>query len=265
MRHAELRRLGHENLLEFSRLSTHWGVTGGLREEGGLLLFATGSWIPITCNGAFRVNAEIEPETVVGTADEFFGAIGRGYSLKLRDSGEDDDLRAACEGHGLAVFGAGGPEMVCGQRLPERELPDGVELRVVNSAGELSDFIAVNAEAYAVYGMPPEEVAAVFSDPQQVLSSEGVFSVVAYLANKAVGAAQVVVSGPMAGVYWVGTVERARCRGIGEACTRAVTNMAFDAGAEAVSLQASPMGEPVYRRMGYEPLYRYDDYVRWAS
>jgi hypothetical protein len=38
---------------------------------------------------------------------------------------------------------------------------------------------------------------------------------------------------------------------LGEAVTRTVTDWAFDAGAAAVCLQASNMGEPIYARMGY--------------
>jgi len=77
-----------------------------------------------------------------------------------------------------------------------------------------------------------------------------------------VAAAQTLLSHGIAGVYWVGTVEGARSRGLGEAVTRAVTNAAFDRGATANSLQASPMGEPIYRRMGYEEIYRYTTYTR---
>jgi hypothetical protein len=50
---------------------------------------------------------------------------------------------------------------------------------------------------------------------------------------------------------------------LGEAVTRAVTNRAFDEGAAVVTLQASPMGEPIYRRMGYEERYRYSTFVRF--
>lgn len=51
-------------------------------------------------------------------------------------------------------------------------------------------------------------------------------------------------------------MEAARGHGIAEAVTRHVTNLGFDLGAQNVQLQASRMGEPIYRRMGYEELYR---------
>ena len=53
-------------------------------------------------------------------------------------------------------------------------------------------------------------------------------------------------------VGWVGTLPAYRRRGLGEAVTRVVTNAAFDLGADIVALEASPMGLPIYRRMGYE-------------
>jgi predicted GNAT family acetyltransferase len=67
------------------------------------------------------------------------------------------------------------------------------------------------------------------------------------------------------GVYWVGTVPAARSRGLAAAVTRAVGNLAFDAGARVVVLQASVMGEPVYRRLGYVEVTRYPSYVRVAA
>ena len=46
------------------------------------------------------------------------------------------------------------PEMVCRQRLPERDLPAGAELRWVNDDAGIADFVAVNAAAYGSLGMP---------------------------------------------------------------------------------------------------------------
>jgi predicted GNAT family acetyltransferase len=69
----------------------------------------------------------------------------------------------------------------------------------------------------------------------------------------------VICSPLVAGVYWVGTTGGARRTGHAEACTRRVTNAAFALGARAVTLQASPMGEPIYTRLGYRTF----DRLRW--
>jgi hypothetical protein len=39
--------------------------------------------------------------------------------------------------------------------------------------------------------------------------------------------------------------------------TAAATNAGIDLGADVASLQASPMGEPIYRAMGFEAIYDY--------
>ncbi len=88
-------------------------------------------------------------------------------------------------------------------------------------------------------------------------------SIVAYLDGEPVAAAQTILSHTIAGVYFVGTVERARGSGLGDAVTRAVTNRAFEAGAGAVTLQASVMGEPIYLKMGYQTIYHYSTFARF--
>lgn len=264
MRDDDIASLGHANLIEFSRRSASWGEGGRVGGHDGVLLFATGSWVPVNCNGAFRQEPDVAPQEVLDQADEFFGGLGRGYTVKIRDTGEDDDLRAACQQAGLTPFGDGSPEMVLASRLADASPPGDIDIKVVSTADQVGDFARVNGEAYGTYGIPPGQVPVIFSRPAALLGTPDVISVVAYRDGQALAAAQVLLSHGIAGVYWVGAVEAARGQGLGEAVTRVVGNIAFDRGAKASTLQASPMGEPIYRRMGYVNIYRYTDYVRMS-
>jgi len=62
-------------------------------------------------------------------------------------------------------------------------------------------------------------------------------------------------------VGWVAALPDTRGRGLAAACTVAATNKAFELGAQLASLQASPMGEGLYRRMGFETIYDYRLYL----
>ena len=55
----------------------------------------------------------------------------------------------------------------------------------------------------------------------------------------------------------MGSLEQARGKGLGRAVTVAATNAGFDLGADIASLQASPMGKPIYLKLGYETAFEY--------
>jgi ribosomal protein S18 acetylase RimI-like enzyme len=84
---------------------------------------------------------------------------------------------------------------------------------------------------------------------------------VGYLDGRPVASSQLVLTDGVAGVYYVATIEDARRRGFGEAMTRQALNEGAVAGCSIASLQASPMGEPIYRRMGFERVGYYRTYV----
>ncbi len=201
---------------------------------------------------------------IVEIADRWFADRGKGYTVWVREiDGVDDDLAKAAEHAGLlAVLDE--PQMICTTRLGPSLLPDGVELRWVTTAAEMHQFAAVNGQAYATYGMPEATVAEMLLDPV-AFTAEGVHSVLAYRDGEPVASAQLVMSGEVGGVYWVATVDSARRIGLGEAVTRAVTDRGFDLGASSIGLQASPMGEPIYQRLGYQTIYRYTGWVRFVG
>ena len=257
--------LGHRNLIAFSRSITRWGSRGSLEEGDGAVLCAGGTWIPVIANGAFRVDDALGGDELIARADAFFGGLARGYSVKVRDGGEDDDLRVACDAAGLEPFGDPVPQMIRHSPLPAATPVDGVVLRMVEDAEGLHDFIAVNAQAYGTYGMPAEVLTHLFDQTAVLLEDPAAHIVVASRQGQPVATAMTFESDGVAGLQWVGTVPTARTGGLGALVTVAATNLAFDRGASSCTLQASPMGAPLYLRLGYETIYHYSEHVRWPK
>jgi GNAT superfamily N-acetyltransferase len=258
-------QLGHRTLIAFNRALTHWSSRGALLESGGAVLCASGTWIPVVANGAFRSDDGLDASALVAAADAFFSGLKRGFTVKVRDSGEDDDLRVACLEAGLELFGDPVPEMVCRAALPDAPAIDGVAVRLIDDDAGVRDFVSVNAEAYATYGMPAEVLVDVFDELGAVLEDSAASIVVARRDDQPVATAMVYESDGVASVQWVGTVPAARGAGLGALLTVMVTNLAFAHGASSCSLQASPMGASVYHRLGYETMYHYEEYVRWPK
>jgi hypothetical protein len=254
--------LGHQNLMAYNRAMAQWCSKGALFEEGGALLVAGGSWIPLIGNGAFRTEETVAPRAFLAQADTFFARRKRGYTVKVRDSGEDADLEAACEEHGLVAFGDPVPQMICRRRLECTPPPADVSLREVRHEEGVADFAAVNTDAYA---MPAEVFVDMFDRPERLLASTQTSIVVGYRDTRPVATALSFVSDGVACLQWVGTVADARHLNLGRLVTEWATNTAFDRGATSVTLQASAMGEPLYAQLGYETQYHYREYVRWEA
>jgi hypothetical protein len=252
--------LGHHNLMAYNRAMAQWCSRGALSEGDGALLVAGGSWIPLVGNGAFRTEEKVPPHVLLAQADAFFAHRKRGYTVKVRDSGEDADLQAACEEHGLVAFGDPIPQMICRQPLARTPLPADVSLREVRDEDGVADFAAVNTD-----GMPAEVFVDMFDRPERILASPQTRIVVGYRDTRPVATALSFVCDGIACLQWVGTVADARHLSLGRVVTEWATNAAFDRGATSVTLQASAMGESLYARLGYETQFHYREYVRWEA
>jgi ribosomal protein S18 acetylase RimI-like enzyme len=247
---AELSDLNyHEALREQARRAG-----GAAHDDGGLLLVAGAHPHPML-NNAVRTDPALAPSRVLERAAVFFGARGRGYALTLRDAERDRELYDMAAAAGMTEL-LGPPAMVLRERPAEPTLPSGTQIRLVRDADDVRDFAAVASDAWSTYGLPPEMVNSVFSCPEQMLTPHFV-CMTAYDGPRPVAGALIVLSHGIAGVYWVSTREGVRGRGLGAACTAAVAREGFARGAAFVSLQATPMGEPIYRRLGFEEIFRY--------
>lgn len=253
----------HANCIEYSREAARLGgASGTIEEHDGVVLFATGSDFPVIANGAFRTDPRVPADHVIDIADEWFAARSRGWSLSTTSWADgDQDLIEAAAARGLVTV-TDAPAMVCTDRLADAVAPDGIELRVLTTEAEAAAYVAMCDLAYTSLGLPAGVLPAMVGGP--VRAPSHLVSVAAFEGADLLAGAQVLFSHGIAGVYLVGTAPEARGRGLAELVTRAVTNIGFDGGARLVTLQASPMGEPIYRRMGYLDAYRYVTSARFA-
>ena len=256
---SSLHRLARLNHDEFLRELARWsGERGEVVERDGVLLYATGTEFPVTCNGVARLTPDVPDDVVLDTAATWFGDKSRGYTIQVEDAeGRDAGLVAAALERGALPLGSS-PVMV--RRSPlDAPAPDataasiGVELRWVDDGAAAADFVSVSDRSYESLGMTAGAIEEMCVDRNRLFEPH-LDIVVAYEGGEPLATALSLLSHGIGGVYYVGTLESARGRGLGELVTRAVTGRAFERGAAFVCLQATAMGDPIYRRMGYEQI-----------
>jgi ribosomal protein S18 acetylase RimI-like enzyme len=251
---SELER-AHLNLVDSSRQFFELDPDAAIEAEPGWLFGAGSATHPAISNAAFRRDSSVNAEDFIARAEGFFAARERGFSIWARaGQAADDDLISAAEAAGLqAVYEM--PEMTLGNELAAESLPAGAELRRLRAEDEAPGFWRVATEAYASNGFPPE-VFAGYTEHSGLLA-DNVAAFIVYLDGEPASIAMTIVSHGVAGIYWVGSAERARGRGLGRAVTVAATNAGLALGAKIASLQASPMGKPIYLALGYETAFEY--------
>jgi ribosomal protein S18 acetylase RimI-like enzyme len=256
-----LQALADDNFVESFREHARWqGDQCECVEEDGLLLLAGSSRYPFPYqNCLIRLDAAISAQQVLVRARDFFGSRGRGF-LVIVHTGHDEDLDSLCQTSGLKLR-ANTPCMLIDEPFQSIDLPESLRVEGFKDERYVRDAIGVNSPAYQVFGAPPDAIEATYGNPSRLLSSGNVAGYVLYQGDRPVATALTIFSGKGAGSYWVGTVPDAQRSGLATICTQLATNAGFQHGASAVTLQASPYGEPVYLRLGYK-IY---DRVKWYS
>jgi GNAT superfamily N-acetyltransferase len=191
-------------------------------------------------------------------ARAFYTELGRGFTVYVR-AHLDAALAQACEQGGLTRM-ADAPGMALLRPIPDLALGPSTEIRTVIDAAGAPAFVDVVSAAYPTIGLPAEVTKKVFSMPERWLAPHMHYMV---LFDHDVPAAALMLhfSHGLAGVYWVGTAPEARGKGFATVLMTRASNLAFEHGARAVILQATPYGEPVYKKLGYEEVTRYPWYL----
>lgn len=240
-------------LLADVNLAGAWATIGGHGGEVGgspeCPFVATG--LPAAFfNGVYATGPVDDPDQLVADATAFMAARGVPWLLWVRQ-GVDDALLDAGRRAGLAE--AGGPPAMALPEIPEiPPLPDDLEITVVRDIAGLEVARDLGARGF---DMPRPFVDVLATE--SMLDDPALVMVTGSVDDVPVSTALMAVTGRTAGVYNVATPPEHRRRGYGEALTWAAVAEGRRLGCDHSVLQASPMGAPIYRRMGYVDLGSY--------
>jgi ribosomal protein S18 acetylase RimI-like enzyme len=241
----------HENLMT---ISSWTGETPGAasRQDDGELLFASRSPFALL-NGAMRRRSTEGAEPLLDRARRFFSERDRSF-VAYAWPGDPEVERAAVR-TGMRRVVERYPEMVCRATLPP--LPG--DLRAVQAPTDAESYWAICDAAYPSIGFPGGLFSEAF-EASELLDAGRVWACLAYDEDQPVACASAWMAGDVGMVGWVASLPQARGLGLAAACTVRVTNHLLRQGFDLVSLQASPMGESIYRRLGYQELFSYSLY-----
>lgn len=223
----------------------------GVREHQGLLLVSTG--VPFAFfNGAF-VQPGCDAAAVLDRTRSYFTELQLPYLVRV--SPEAPEVAQALLDDGMAEAP---PLELMGMAVPDAmpPLPDGLVVQRADTAEALGRHAALLA---ASFQLPVEVMAGFLSDvplrDARLLAFNGL------LDGGPVAASAVFVEDGVAGIYDVATLPHRRGRGLGEAMTWQAIREGMARGARVAVLQPSPMGRPIYERMGLQVVARWRQFT----
>jgi GNAT superfamily N-acetyltransferase len=228
---------------------------GRVIRQDGLLLAIGSDPSPVVVNTILPVAPVVSPEAVA-RALRVYTSIDHLPSIMTRDH-RDGTLTEAFAATGYRRLLAL-PGMILDGPLPEEATPPDVGIHRVQTEADRARWIEGNLFGFAEDDGDRAALRSAFQTVES-LSGGPVTGWWAELDGRGVASAMAIVdpSSEVGVVGWVGTDHAYRRRGIGRAVTLATTNAAFDLGARLVALQASPMGLPIYEKLGYRTVTGY--------
>ena len=252
---GELARLCHENMVEvISRFARE--VDAALVERrDGVVIISTG--LPILTFNQVLVDDEGAAAETLPVAIESLRARRAPFVVNLR-VGRDDRWIPAVASLGLVPISPEPwlPAMAMHPVASAGAAPEDLDIRRVTDGPGLDDHIRVASEAFDI---PEVVVRSVVTRRVATAPEVGVY--VGYSDGKPVSAGIGIRTGRAIGLYSITTLEAARGRGFGTAISLRIAADGAAAGCDVAVLQSSPMGVPIYRRLGYRTVQEYAGYV----
>jgi GNAT superfamily N-acetyltransferase len=226
---------------------------GRARREKGVASFYTGAPAP-TFNGLIVEREDADAEVAAAMLSEL-AATGVPFNLNVRS----DDYIAFVElaaSHQLSVRETV-PLMVLesAASVIDRAVPEGLEIHELGPE-EADGHVEIAAVAFGF----PVEIGRYLMTPE-VLAVNGTRAYIGEVDGRAVATSIGMTTGDAVGVFNVGTLEEARGRGYGGALTVAAIADGVANGAKWSYLQSSAAGFSVYRRLGFEQLEVWSQYL----
>ena len=231
---------------------------GGVERDDGEVVWTVGG-SPIGYHNAV-VACAVDPARADEVIEQWAGELDhRGVpgSWHLSPSMRPADLAARLVAHGFEDGGEE-PAMVADLGAPVPRLPPVAGL-VVDRVRTTSDLDAYRDVLAAGFGAGPPEATWATEVFGRIGLGDGAWRhLLGRLGGAPVATATVFVEpAHVAGIYFVCTAPAARRRGVGAAVTAAALQEARAMGCVTSVLGSSPMGYRVYRRLGFEEVFRY--------
>ena len=236
-------------------------IPGGFwRREPDMIIYYSGAQVPLL-NGVLGPRFTVENMSRrFETAMSHFKSKRMPMRWLLGPSSSPPDLGELLSSQGLKQ-GWAIPGMALDLRTVEREpLPKGLEIQQATDMGSLRACGDTLAEGFELR----DEIGKGVSD---AVVSYGMSPTrrwfIGFLNGKAVTVSLLILHDDFAGIYCVATVPEARGKGLGRAITSEPLMAAKVEGYDVAVLEASSMGFPVYKRIGFRQLCEFRTYT-WS-
>jgi hypothetical protein len=240
-----------ENL--FALLRAIGGLPGtDAADDPRMLRFATRLPSPMH-NSVARAQLERdEVETAIEDVSAWYGERGTAFFWWTGPQSSPPDLDARLEAAGLTPAGVDWPGMAMSLADIDEELasPDGVVVEEARAEPDVALWAEVFTEAHDVSAWAGESWVEAARRVQFAALPWRFW--IARLDGESAGVGLSFVGAGAVGLYGIGTLASARRRGVGTALTLVPMLGARDDGADIAILHATPDGEKLYPRLGFE-------------
>lgn len=194
-----------------------------------------------------------KPEKLLQKGEQFFESRNLPFRVSFKYSLETDFLSLLAD----KGYKEQPPTTVMALlNLPEtNSYRKKLDIKRVSSAAELAHFQEIVEKSYDLpQGAGPYVIT------ERILNLPDVEMFVGYAGTRPACTSMLFKTGPVAGIYWVATLDEFRNQGLGKGITAQALVAGKNRGCTLAGLQASVMGKPVYEKMGFNNPYNYHNF-----